>query len=146
MLVAFSARAVEPAVGKVTNRETGVRASYVVHSGTNSTLDVSCENVIPFRLSEATATTNGVAINFTVHRLWNLTREHYTQRIETNFFGTVITNSDFSGLTSVAQTDLVYTSASDNLDTKRVYFLKNDAMRLTFGVTGVVARVIGTTE
>ena len=125
----------------------GAVASFIAGSGTNTQIEVLCNNEIPFRLSEVTATVSGAnAGTTTVYRVWQYVRDSELLVIETNMFGQVRTNSYPQTAEVVVETNTVYVSGTDTLPTDE-YFVGGDLIRFDFNTqTGVVLRVMGTAQ
>ena len=149
-LVVTAALAVEPAVHK--NRYTGVVLSHVSNSGTNSVIELGSSTntasaqLVPYRLSNLSATTNGVATAVKAYRVWNYSRDYKISEVTTNFFGDAETNTVYYGALANYQTNLIYDSASDTLPVSE-WVLDGEILRLDFqSVTGVTCRVVGTAQ
>lgn len=149
-LIATAVIAVEPAVHK--NRYVGVVLSYVSNSGTNSVIELGSSTntasatLVPYRLSNLSATTNGVATAVKAYRVWNYSRDYKISEVTTNFFGNPETNTVHYGDLSSYQTNLIYDSASDTLPVSE-WILDGEILRLDFqSVTGVTCRVVGTSQ
>jgi len=136
----------EPGVYK--NIWNGVTMGYTANSGTNSVLEVGATNIVavPYRLSEVTATTNGVATETKIYRVEAFGRERYVDEVYTNFASEVETNTIDYGTTYTYSTNLVYDSTSSTLPVAS-WFLPKDILRADFqSVTNVQFRVIGTAQ
>ena len=121
----------------------GAVASFIAGSGTNTQIEVVCNNEIPFRLSEVTSSASGTT---TVYRVWQYVRDSELLAIETNMFGQVATNAYPQSSEVVVVTNTVYTSGVDTLPTSE-YFVAGDLIRFDFNTqTGVVLRVMGTAQ
>ncbi len=121
----------------------GAVASYLSHSGTNSTIEVEWDYDIPFRLAEVTATTNGIATDVTINRIRYYESAVAGTEVVTNFHGLVLTNS-VNTYTRTILTNEVYDSTSDTLPDNQ-YFLNRDILQADFGsVTNVTLQVVGT--
>jgi len=143
-LVAMAAFAA-PQFGLFDARYSGAVASFIANSGTNTSVEVLYEGEIPFRLFEVVATTNGVATDVAVSRIWYLEVQTTETEVSTNMFGTVSTNN-IQVWTRSLQTNEVYDSTSDTLPVAS-YFIQTDVFVADFGaVTNVALRVLGTAQ
>ena len=112
--------------------------------GTNSVVEFDVDRA--FQLVDATATTNGVAVDFTVNRIWVMESYVIYDKVETNFWGTVETNSITAGPILEEITNTVYDSTSDTLPTPYI-FLKDEVIQTDFNsVTNGVIRLVGSDE
>jgi hypothetical protein len=136
-----------PQIGVHQNRNVGVVAAFVAGSGTNTSIDVSTSNSVPFRLSEITANApDGTATSVTVSRIWAYSRDVSHRIVSTNFFGVTETNDYWKGVETVSVTNVVYDSETNTLPSS-AYFLPDEGLRIDFGtVTGVVVRLVGTAQ
>ena len=137
----------EPAVYK--NPWTGVVMAYTANSFTNSTLEVGSETnatIVPYRISDVTATTNSVATAVKLYRIETFEVSYKLQEVTTNFWGTVETNTADYGTKVNYITNEVYDSASDTLPVAS-WFLPKDILLADFdSVTNVQLRVVGTAQ
>ena len=137
----------EPAVYK--NPWTGVVMAYTANSFTNSTLEVGSETnatIVPYRISEVTATTNGTDTAVKLYRIETFEVSYKLQEVTTNFWGTVATNTADYGSKVTYITNEVYDSASDTLPVAS-WFLPKDILLADFdSVTNVQFRVVGTAQ
>lgn len=112
--------------------------------GTNSVVEFDVDRA--FQLVDATATTNGVAVDFTVNRIWVMESYVIYDKVETNLWGTVETNSITAGPILEEITNTVYDSTSDTLPTPYI-FLKDEVIQTDFNsVTNGVIRLVGSDE
>lgn len=112
--------------------------------GTNSVVEFDVDRA--FQLVDATATTNGVAVDFTVNRIWVMESYVVYDKVETNLWGTVETNPIPAGPILEEITNTVYDSTSDTLPTPYI-FLKDEVIQTDFNsVTNGVIRLVGSDE
>ena len=132
-----------PGLGMGWRSFSGAVASFIAGSGTNTQIEVVCNNEIPFRLSEVTSSASGTT---TVYRVWQYVRDSELLVVETNMFGQVVTNAYPQSPEVVVVTNTVYTSSVDTLPTD-CYFISGDLIRFDFNSqTGVVLRAMGTAQ
>ena len=132
----------DPQWGYISPARGDAVASLIAASGTNSSIEVVYSNDVPCRLSEVLATTNGIATDCTVDRMWYLTEQVTSNEVVTNFHGFVLTNSVQTWTRSV-QTNQIYDSTADTLPDNE-YILENDVLKFDFGsVTNVILRALG---
>lgn len=125
------------------NSYSGAIMAYIANLGTNSVIEYDYTYAVPSLLAEVTATTNGVATDVIVSRVWNYSREKVETVVSTNLFGNAETNIYNAGFELVEMTNELYDSTSDTLPTPH-YFLQGDVVRITTGsVTGATIRVMG---
>lgn len=118
--------------------------SYRVALGTNSIVEMDVDKA--FQLVDVTATTNGVACNVTVKRIWVSELLVQYDKVTTNLWGTVETNATIAGSVTEEVTNTVYDSTSDTLPTPYI-FLRDEVIQADFGsVTGAVLRIVGSDE
>ena len=148
-LVTASLFAGEPAVYK--NPWNGVVMAYTANSYTNSTLEVGIETnaiatIVPYRISDVTATTNSTDIDFKLYRVETFEVYYKLQEVTTNFWGTVETNTADYGTKVTYLTNEVYNSTSSTLPVAS-WFLPRDILLADFdGVTNVQFRAVGTAQ
>ena len=112
--------------------------------GTNTVVEFDVDRA--FQLVDATATTNGVAVDFTVNRIWVSESYVVYDKVETNLWGTIETNSVVAGPITEEVTNTVYDSTSDTLPTPYV-FLTDEVIQVDFDtVTNGVVRIVGSDE
>ena len=112
--------------------------------GTNTVVEFDVDRA--FQLVDVTATTNGVAADVTVRRIWVSESYVVYDKVETNLWGTVETNSVVAGPITEEVTNTVYDSTSDTLPTPYV-FLTDEVIQADFGsVTNGVIRMVGSDE
>jgi len=112
--------------------------------GTNTVAEFDVEK--PFQLVDVTATTNGVAADVIVSRIWVSESYVIYDKVTTNLWGTVETNSTVAGPIREEVTNTVYDSTSDTLPTPYI-FLKDEVIQADFGsTTNGVVRMVGSNE
>jgi len=105
---------------------------------------MDCERA--FQLVDVTATTNGIACDVTINRIWMSELFVQYELVETNLWGTVETNLVLAGSVLEEITNTVYDSTSDSLPTPYI-FLVDEVIQASFGsVTGAVLRIVGSDE
>ena len=141
VFIAVLAFAAEPAFQHLSH--SGAVFTYVGGAGTNSVIEVNnATNLIPWRIQDITATTNGVACAVKVYRVWNFQRLYKQGVITTNFFGTTETNY-YHAFVNSYQTNEVYDSASDTPPMPEVFVI-NDIVRIDCqSVTNAIIRMTG---
>ena len=125
------------------SRSTGAASIFIAGSGTNSVIEFENTTDVPWRLQSVTATTNQVAVNYTIYRVWNYQRQRQTSVVTTNINNVVETNIYYSVVSNL-QTNQVATQATTYPSPD--VWLRGDIMRVDFGSeTGVVFRAVGST-
>jgi hypothetical protein len=123
------------------HRATGALVTFIAGSGTNSTMQFENTSAFPWRIYDAVATTNGVAVPYTVSRIWNWQRTYKAAEVITNFQGVVETNWG-SRVVSDWQTNLVYNSTNDLPSTS--VFIRGDIVHVDFdSETNALFRLVG---
>ena len=144
MLAAATASAV-PEFAKHLNRYVGAVISYVVNTGAETSVDIVYDGVVPFRLTDVTATVDGVATNVVIKRVFNYVRDYEITEVITNFYGNLETNVYPSGTVRFPVTNTVYDSTSDTLPVT-AYFLSGEKLLAEVDDTNTIVRIVGTSQ
>ena len=109
--------------------------------GTNTVVEFDVKRA--FQLADVTATVDGVATNgIVVSRIWVYDQFVIYDKVTTNFYGTVETNSIKAGPITHEITDEVYDASSDTLPTPYT-FLVDEVVQVTTSVTNAIIRIVG---
>ena len=112
--------------------------------GTNTVVEFDVDQA--FQLVDVTATVGGAATtNVVVSRIWVYDQFVIYDKVTTNFFGTVETNSIKAGPITHEITNEVYDASNDTLSTPYV-FLVDEVVQVTFAVTNGIIRIVGSNE
>jgi len=112
--------------------------------GTNTVVEFDVDRA--FQLVDVTATVDGVETNgVVVSRIWVYDQFVIYDKVVTNFFGTVETNSTPAGPITHEITNEVYDASSDTLPTPYL-FLVDEVVQVTASVTNAIIRIVGSDE